>query len=71
LRRARRSLALRHSYEATLRKPLKRPLAESAQPGHRPTAPGDDDLAPTLDPLQILAQAIMQLAHTDFTGGLM
>jgi hypothetical protein len=66
LRRASRPPTLWHPYEATLRERLKRPLTESAQTSHRPTAPGNDDLAPILDSLQILAKAIMQLAYANF-----
>jgi hypothetical protein len=69
--RARRSLALRHPYEAALGKRLKRPLAESAQTSHGPTATGNNDLAPALYSLQILAETIMELTDPYFALELM
>jgi len=70
-RRAKRSLALRHPYETSLRERLQWPLAESTQTSHRPASPGNDDLAPALDPLQVLAKSIVQLANTHFALRLM
>jgi len=69
--RARRSLALRHPHEAALRERVKRPLAESAQTSHGPTAAGNNDLAPALYSLQILAETIMELTDSDFALELM
>ncbi|HUB99493.1 MAG TPA: hypothetical protein VMS11_06695 [Solirubrobacterales bacterium] len=71
MRRTRRSLALRHPYEAALRERLERPLTESAQTSHGPTAAGNNDLAPALYSLEVLAETVVQLTNSDFALGLM
>jgi hypothetical protein len=71
LRRARRALALRHTHQATARESIERPLSEPAEASNRPPTPGDDDLASPLYALQVLAEAIVQLADPDLTLWLM
>lgn len=62
---------MRHPHQAAARESIERSLAESAQTSHGPTAASNDDLAAPLDTLQVLTEAIMQLADTDFTVKLM
>jgi hypothetical protein len=71
LRRTRRALALRHPHQAAARENVERPLAESTQTSYGPTASGNDDLASTLDSLQVLAETVVQLADADFILRLM
>jgi hypothetical protein len=58
-------------HQAAPRERFKRPLAKPAQPSHRPPAAGDDNLASTLHSLQVLAETIMELTHSDLALGLM
>jgi hypothetical protein len=71
LRGTRRALALRHPHQTTARESVEWPLTESAQTSHGATAPGDNDLAAPLHSLQVLAKAVVQLAHADLAPGLM
>jgi hypothetical protein len=71
LRRPRRARPLRHPNEATSRERIEWPLAKPAEASDRPSAAGDDDLASSLHSLQVLAEAIVQLADADFAIGLM
>jgi len=50
---------------------LERTLSESAETSYGPAAPSNDDLAAALNPLQILAKTVVQLANTDFAPRLM
>jgi len=62
---------LRHPNQATARERVKRPLAEPTQAGNRTSAASDNDLVPPLHPLQVLAEAIMELTDPDFALWLM
>jgi hypothetical protein len=62
---------LGHPHQAASRESIERTLAEAAEAGDGPAAAGDDDLASPLHPLQVLAEAIVQLADPDFTLRLM
>jgi len=62
---------LRHPNQAAARESIKGPLAEPAETSHRPPAAGDDDLASPLYSLQVLAEAVMELANSDFALMLM
>jgi hypothetical protein len=56
-------------HQATSRESFKRPLSEPAESSDRPAAPGDDHLAASLHALQVLAEAVMELADPDFALG--
>jgi hypothetical protein len=62
---------MRHPHQASARKGLEWPLPEPAQTSHGPAAARNDDLAAPLHSLQVLAEAVVQLAHADFALRLM
>jgi len=56
------SRSVRRRDETAAHEILQRILpGDGRQTGNRPTAPGDDDLGAPLDPLEMLAQAIVEL----------
>jgi hypothetical protein len=62
---------LRHPHQTTSRESIERTLAEPAEAGDGSAAAGNDDLAPSLHSLQVLAEAIVKLSDSDFGLGLM
>jgi hypothetical protein len=62
---------LRHTHQATARKSLERPLAEPAKTRHGPPPTGNDYLASLLYSLQVLTEAIVELADPHFVLGRM
>jgi len=62
---------LRHPNQAAACESIEWSLAESAETSDGPAAPSNDDLASPLHSLQILAEAIVQLADPDFALRLM
>jgi hypothetical protein len=57
---------LRHPHQATARESLEWPLAEPTQTRDGAPATGNDHLASPLHSLQVLAEAVVQLADSDF-----
>jgi hypothetical protein len=72
LRGTGRSPPLRHTHQTAACEILERSLSvESAEASNAPPAPGDDQFASILHALQILTEAIVQLADSDLSLRLM
>lgn len=67
-----RSWSLRHSHQTAAGEILERALGvESTEAGNASPAPSHDNLATALHSLQILTEAIVQLADSDLSLRLM
>ncbi len=62
---------MRHPHQTTSRESIKRTLAEPAEASDGSAATRDHNLASPLHSLQVLAEAIVQLADADLALGLM